>query len=612
MQSPSFESRRKALAAIFRVGTLRRTWREKVRFALRDRVLPDPIDYLDFHTRLSRNIDNLVELVVGGNYQPRTPARILMEKTKGLCRQIVLPSAQDALVLQRLSDTLFSAIRGHSPSKSAYFEPDNFTFGGDGRRSRGYGSLAAWLHFQNKLKIITNSSRYMVVSDIANYYDYIGYSALRNILSGTISTPESTLDILLRVLSAMNWSPDYLPNSEMGLPQIDLDAPRVLAHSFLFDLDRYAELRAPGQYTRYMDDINFGTNSIAESKNIIRDVDLILHTRQVRLNSGKTVILSSGEASKYFRFQDHAYIDAQQLILELTPKGSAPHEAAAEAIQKELLRGYRRGDFDHGHGDKVLKRLVSLCRIYERSIPARILADILRRRPTCRESVLGYLASRPARAVSVSLLADFATSPETIDDVGPLMAATTLVNMQAKTKTSISAACVDVASVFRRGGPHRLYAAFWLLSKYGTERDLLDLILSSRDQWASSYELGRLVGGLFPRFHGNALFDRYRSIIQTSASQSAGSTFQFHAQLVSKPEAANSIHRFVFAINGSRPNGLTHQKYLIMLSVLKSDHATSDYKKQLVQTHSRAWNDAFYREQVASVLPRRLRRSLHA
>ena len=26
-----------------------------------------------------------------------------------------------------------------------------------------------------------------------------------------------------------------------GLPQIDLDAPRVLAHSFLFDLDKYAK-----------------------------------------------------------------------------------------------------------------------------------------------------------------------------------------------------------------------------------------------------------------------------------------------------------------------------------------------------------------------------------
>jgi hypothetical protein len=38
-----------------------------------------------------------------------------------------------------------------------------------------------------------------------------------------------------------------------------------------------------------MDDIDIGVETIAEAKHTLRSVDLVLQTRQVRLNSGKTL-----------------------------------------------------------------------------------------------------------------------------------------------------------------------------------------------------------------------------------------------------------------------------------------------------------------------------------
>ena len=77
----------------------------------------------------------------------------------------------------------------------------------------------------------------MVITDISNYYDSISYIHLRNVISGILHAEEPVLDMLIYVLSDLLWQPDYMPRVEIGLPQINLDAPRLLAHCFLYELD---------------------------------------------------------------------------------------------------------------------------------------------------------------------------------------------------------------------------------------------------------------------------------------------------------------------------------------------------------------------------------------
>ena len=47
--------------------------------------------------------------------------------------------------------------------------------------------------------------------------------------------------MLIFVLSDLLWQPDYSPRIEVGLPQMNLDAPRLLAHCFLYELDSLLE-----------------------------------------------------------------------------------------------------------------------------------------------------------------------------------------------------------------------------------------------------------------------------------------------------------------------------------------------------------------------------------
>jgi hypothetical protein len=82
-----------------------------------------------------------------------------------------------------------------------------------------------------------------------------------------------------------------MPRVEVGLPQINVDAPRLLAHCFLYELDAFLASDPTRDFVRYMDDIDVGVDTIAAAKQVLKSIDLVLQTKQVRLNSGKGLCL---------------------------------------------------------------------------------------------------------------------------------------------------------------------------------------------------------------------------------------------------------------------------------------------------------------------------------
>jgi hypothetical protein len=72
-----------------------------------------------------------------------------------------------------------------------------------------------------------------------------------------------------------------MPRVQIGLPQVPfLDAPRLLAHCFLFEIDKLLIQRANIDFARYVDDIDIGVDSIPSAKQVLRDLDY--HFRPVR------------------------------------------------------------------------------------------------------------------------------------------------------------------------------------------------------------------------------------------------------------------------------------------------------------------------------------------
>ena len=97
-------------------------------------------------------------------------------------------------------------------------------------------------------------------------------------------------------------------------------------------------------YARFMDDIDLGVDTLREAKQLLKQIDLVLQTRQVRLNSGKTKILSQIEAEKAFhRIPSHFGYSAE--LAEHKGKRNAlfPFDAPRQSLFSGNDPLYRRG-----------------------------------------------------------------------------------------------------------------------------------------------------------------------------------------------------------------------------------------------------------------------------
>lgn len=404
MHSPKFPLKKGALQDVVNISRLKNTWKYKVREAMRRQPIPDPIDNLDFHVKLDAMCRTVSAEVLSGAYIPRSPSRFLSEKSKGLCRQLVIPSVRDALLLQSLSDAIWAEIRTKAPSKKSFYAPADHKFSKPIKgHSSEYGPINAWLRFQETIFGFAASKKYIVVTDIANYYDSISYDHLRNILADLSLAREHALDLLIYILSSMLWQPDYMPRVPVGLPQSNLDAPRLLAHCFLFEIDELLSRWPAIDFARYMDDIDIGVNSVAEAHKVLRDLDLSLQTRQIRLNSGKTKILTDAEARKHFQIRENMLLDrlSDRIDKKLKATGHADHER--EFVELALANVLdKKSTF--GNEEKIVKRLINFARALGAKISDAHFVHLLTERPALRQVTLQWWQNQMHPELQLPLL----------------------------------------------------------------------------------------------------------------------------------------------------------------------------------------------------------------
>ena len=223
-------------------------WRKKTRYDLRKQFFPDPVGNLDYHANIDKVIFSIRDRIRRGNFVIENPQRYQVEKSLGLCRLMVHPGVEEAIILQCLSDKLYSEIKRQSPSSNAFFEPKDHTFGQQDEEE--YGTFKSWKEFQREILKFADENKFVIVTDIANYYDFIDLNQLRNVITSFVKVKEPLFDFLLHIVSALAWRPDFMPPRQIGLPQMDLDAPRLLAHCYLFELDRFMESRSQKRMAR--------------------------------------------------------------------------------------------------------------------------------------------------------------------------------------------------------------------------------------------------------------------------------------------------------------------------------------------------------------------------
>lgn len=594
MKSPRFTARSIGLRAIFQPSSIEKIWKEKVRLEMRDQFISDPIEHMDFHFSISSESKKLSTSVMSGEYKPGAAPRILVEKSKGLCRQMVIPSVRDALILQCLSDALEPALKFAAPtSKSFYKSKDqNMSRAGSG----GYGAFAAWMNFQREIFRFSRVRRYVVVTDIANYYDSIPYTHLRNIIASHGHIDEAVLDLLIYLLSELLWQPDYMPRIEVGLPQINMDAPRLLAHSFLYEIDKHLSNSFGGDFARFMDDIDIGVDTLVEAKTVLKEIDLILQTRQVRLNSGKTRILTRSEAITHFRIEENAQLNLAEIWFQSKLRAGLPLVSETRWLSNRIRVGLQRKAFDAGNGEKILRRLIGMATRYGAAVDAKTIASILKNRPASRDKILSHVAQQSLTPSRAKALSEAMASGLMVDHLGPIEAVNYLVETKVERRSGVSAKIISIINYLDDQDYFGFYAKVWLQSKYDTPANLLRTLESAFDRWAPDYRSGRLVGGMFPIFRNTAEWSRFEAIIGRSRNTGAAETYRFHLNLGKSPEMLREAKKMLLSPNPSRATGITHAKYLVLLTALASTVATPREITNLKARNASAWGDVYYRD----------------
>ena len=605
MQTPKFPHIAKNLTRILSASSFKHVWKKKVRQRLNMSPLRDPIDNFDYHLDLDQKAKGLETKIRDGRYAPTAHKRYRVEKSKGLCRQIVYPSIEDCIILQTLSDSLYYAITKAQPTQNAYFEPDDGAFNKkfDELGASPYGSLKAWIEFQERLFAFTRSSKYLVVTDIANYYDFIKFDQLRNVIAsissstGDPATSEDVLDMLIFILSGLSWQPDYMPRQLTGLPQIDIDAPRLLAHCFLFEVDRHIERDLKLEHARYMDDIDIGVDSIAEAKRALRDIDMIMQARQVRLNSGKTHILKSDEAYRHFCVRENYLISKWQKSIDKKREQRKPTARDAKLVEKIVRTGLRKKRFDVGSGGKLLKRLLTTATKLESTIRREDLDSIIRLRPAVRASALIHLGKRNIGVAEAAMFDRYLNEQVFVDDQSFFDITRLFLESDVKNDKRIR-------NVIKRYAEHlSTYSEFGailsirLAAKFLDPNEVLFFVGKTRSVWTPDHVLGRHVAGIAPLLlHSQGSYSQFRSSITIANNPGIDNVLGFFNDLVFDDPPKKAVLDYCSAVNPTRSLGANFEKICMLVALHKNKNLSLARRNKIFTNHARLINSISFRK----------------
>lgn len=605
MHSPKFPGKSVHLRKIVAASKLRTLWKNTVRDHMRRQLVPDAVEFLDFHIHLKQRSNELENAICSGEYQPRRTTRMRLEKSRGLCRQIVLPSPEDALILQALSNSLWDEISSKAPSKNAFYAPKDQPFSktniDPGEDDWGYGPLEAWLDFQQSILSFSKHHPYIVVTDIANYYDFILHGFLRAILAEYAQEKEHALDLLLYMLDSMLWRPDYMPNYGIVLPQMDQDAPRLLAHTHLFEVDEIFSKDSTINYARYMDDIDFGVDSIAKAKSVLRDLDLTLQTRNLRLNSGKTKILTAADALIHFRAEDNAILDNVLKRIKANGFLSQRLNIYRKLVSRFIHSGITTGRFDGGNGEKILKRLLTLATMTKTQIDDDSFRHIIYSRPALRQTVLNLWSRSPDPTDKLKAVSGYLRSGEAVDDVSKVQIALAFVDAQHASTVSIIDLKFLVES-FDREAPFELFARLWLLSRFYSPVELKAEIDATNRIWSRHPFLARTVAGFYGLFRGTPHFPSFEAFVRKWGGPEAIALLDFHETLATTPAIYQAVDVFIKAGNPSMANKITHAKTLMFATMLSNPTIGKLQKAKRLGGCGDMMTDIYYRRHFSNVM----------
>ena len=94
---------------------------KSIRKELRRATIRDVVDYLEYDINPEVWIKRLLKQVANGTYEPRTPSRFTIAKSKGFSRRMTMPAIPDLVLYRTIGTYLKNRLHKHE-HKYVYFE----------------------------------------------------------------------------------------------------------------------------------------------------------------------------------------------------------------------------------------------------------------------------------------------------------------------------------------------------------------------------------------------------------------------------------------------------------------------------------------------------------
>lgn len=578
-------------------------WKDYVRTGLRQQEVLDLFDYNDFHWNRDVLFEHLNRSIVEGRYEPSKSLAVRLEKRLGVSRTIVTPIPDDAVVLQCIVEAILPKALKVQPSRNAFFSRSHssadaeFTFGKD------YIWFKQWPKFFNKRISISSTHKFVVTTDISTYFDNIDHDHLRNIISTLDGIDEVVLDLMFSVIDRISWSPDYLPSVGVGLPQVNFDAPRLLSHIYLFEADAFLKKETGGHFVRWVDDITFAVDTEGEGKRILRDLDALLQLRGVRLNSGKTRVLSAKAARRFFCGTENEYLDKMKARIA----SSQATGRSTNGLAKQLATRFDKfvAAPTDGHHDKVCKRYLGLFATLRSDHAVSWSIAAFAAQPGLRETVYRYFLDVGPTDKVVRAIKAYLTGHDALDDVSLFQVARLICSWEVSPGTALfrnlralGTALCGVDYVERNA--FFFVAGLWITSKYGTQTMLRKILVDTESLWSNSEFLSRQVAAATGKFRSTSVLKWVQNKIERHGFRSAVSVIASLRELQSF-DTTVPPHVRLYVLNGMQPSLYSIQRFLVLFQVLNSKLLPATEKARLKADALRYVTDPHYRDVIQKV-----------
>ena len=110
-----------------------------------------------------------------------------------------------------------------------------------------------------------------------------------------------------------------------------------------------------------------------------------------------------------------------------------------------------------------------------------------------------------------------------------------------------------------------------------------------------------MIGAFVPIFQDSPEWQEYFQVLSDSRNHGVRDSYKFHKNLASDPAAFKSMFHALANPNTSRGTGITHAKFLSLLSALQNQKAPAAQVETLRIRNAAAWRDIYYRRMARRI-----------